>query len=97
MLFVLLFPPLRSSSRSYAEPQLVDQRFEAWQLSRFQWSSGVVATNPKGGFVARTEVDGGELLRELAVIVVLFGAAYYFAPMLADQYAKNKSDVTPDA
>ena len=84
ILFVLLFPPLRSSSRSYAEPQLVDQKFVAWHLSRFRWRPGAAATNPDGT-VVRTEVDGGELLRELALIVVLFGTARLWLPVFVDR------------
>jgi hypothetical protein len=76
VLFVLLFPPLRSSSRSYTEPQMVDQKFVAWQLDRFKWGPGVVATNANST-VARTEIDSGELLRELAFIATLAGAVCF--------------------
>jgi hypothetical protein len=98
ILFELLFPPLRSPSQVYAETQDVDHHLVAIHISRFSaWGPDLAKTEPDVGVgVVRTEVDGGELLRELAFIVVLFGAAYLLTPKLVEEYIKQ-SDVTPDA
>ena len=83
-LFVLLFPPLRSPTEYYSQPQLVDQQFVAVQISRFSaWRPDLARL--QHGAVVRTEIDGGELLRELAVILVLFGAAYLWLPALIER------------
>jgi hypothetical protein len=84
-LFVLMLPPLRGLGPGYIEPNLARGRFEQpWHISRFRWSPGQWATNPEGGFVARTEVDGGELLRELAFVIVLFGAGCLWMPKIIE-------------
>jgi len=92
ILFELIFPPLRSASHAYVEPQDVDHHLVATHISRFSaWGPDLAKTEPDVGVgVVRTEVDGGELLRELAFIFVLFGAAYLWLPALVEQSAKTK-------
>jgi hypothetical protein len=82
-LIILLFPPLRSPTEYFTQPQLVDQQFVAVQISRFSaWRPDLARL--QHGAVLRTEVDPGELLRELALVVVLLGAAYYWLPTFAE-------------
>ncbi len=86
ILFELLLPPLRSPSPNYATLQLVDQHLVAIHISRF--SLGALDSNSaklKDGTVIRTEVDGGELLRELAFLVVVFGTVYLLVPTYIGQ------------
>ena len=74
-LIVLLFPPLRCPSAYYEQPQLVGAtiggHFEAVQIPRFSGFYGPSLTKLSTGAVIRTEVDAGELLRELALVAVL--------------------------
>ena len=101
-LAVLLFPPLRSPSPAYAEPKLVGPpvggRFVAMRIPRVTGLYGPSLSRLSDAAVVRTEVDGGELLRELALIVVLFGAAYLWMPALVDrarlQSAQSKSEIS---
>jgi hypothetical protein len=103
ILFELVFPPLRSPTPYYAEPQLVGQQFVAVHISRFStWRPDLARL--EHGAVVRTEIDGGELLRELAFLAVLFGAAYLWAPAFVHQarsarseFGQEGSDSTRDA
>lgn len=83
-LFVLLFPPLRSPTDYYTQPQVVEQQAVAVRLSRFSAWRPNLARLPHG-VVVRTEIDPGELLRELALILVVFGASYLWLPTLVDR------------
>jgi hypothetical protein len=83
-LVILLFPPLRSPAEFYSQPKLVDNHFVAVQISRFSdWKQDLARV--QGGYVVRTEIDPGELLRELALVVVLFGAVYYWLPAFVER------------
>ena len=88
-LIVLLFPPLRCPSAYYEQPQLVGAafggHFEAVQIPRFSGFYGPSLSKLSGAAVVRTEIDAGELLRELALVVVLFGAAYFWLPGLLER------------
>jgi hypothetical protein len=94
-LFVLVFPPLRSPSPYFGEPQLVDQQFFAVQISRFSaWRPDLARLSH--GQVLRTEVDAGELLRELALVVVLFGAAYFWLPVFVERARQDSAPTKYD-
>lgn len=99
-LAVLLFPPLRCPSAYYEQPQLVGAaaggRFEAVQIPRFSGFYGPSLSRLKNGAVVRTEIDAGELLRELALVVVLFGAASIWLPSLLER-ARQESARTQSA
>jgi len=91
-LFVLIFPPLRSPTNYYAETQSVDQQLVAVHISRFSswhhptWARvGPDVAISKYGVIVRTEIDAGELLRELVFIMVLFGGAYLWLPATLDR------------
>ena len=75
ILFELLLPPLRSPSGYYAEPHLVNNQLVAVQISRFA-PGGPDLARLENNAVGRTEIDAGELLREMAFLVLFFGAAY---------------------
>jgi hypothetical protein len=110
VLFELLFPPLRSPSPIYSELQHIDgsYRQQAVQVSRFpNWGQDMSKLDNDRG-VVRTEVDAGELLRELAFLAVLFGAGYLWLPAFLNQtndwneralseYAQKKYDSKDDA
>jgi hypothetical protein len=95
ILFEGVFPPLRSPEPYYAQGKLVNQQVVAIHISRF--SSWGDFTKFEDGSMLRTEVDGGELLRELALLVSFFGAAYLWPRLLpgtrsdSDQNKKNFS------
>jgi hypothetical protein len=83
-LVILLFPPLRSPEELYTRPQLVNNQFVAVQISRFSaWRPGLARL--ENGAVVRTEIDPGALLRELALVVALFGAVYYWLPAFVER------------
>ena len=93
-LIELLFPPLRSPTDYYTHPQLINQEFVAVHISRFSaWRPGLARL--EHGAVVRTEIDGGELLRELAFIIVLSGAGYLWLPGLVgsarSEYAQMRA------
>jgi hypothetical protein len=96
ILFELLFPPLRSPSPYYTQPQVVNNDFVAVHISRFSgWRPDLARLD--SGAVLRTEIDGGELLREVVALAVIFGAAYLCAPAIVEQWKMNNSEVAPDA
>jgi len=87
ILFELLFPPLRSPSQIYSELEHVSGSYhlEAVHVSRFpNWGTDMTKLDNDRGIV-RTEIDAGELLRELMLMVVLFGAAYQWLPVIVGQ------------
>ena len=96
-LIVLLFPPLRCPSAYYEQPQLVGAaiggHFEAVQIPRFSGFYGPSLSKLKDGAVVRTEIDAGELLRELALVGVLFGAAYSLLPALLERARQQSAGI----
>lgn len=88
-LIVLLFPPLRCPSAYLEQPKLVGasigghfEAVEAVHIPRFSGFYGPSLSHLKSGAVVQTEIDAGELLRELAFIVLLSGAVYRWLPAL---------------
>jgi len=83
-LFILIFPPLRSSTEFYTRPQSVKQELVAVQISRFSvWKPDLARL--QDGVVVRTEIAPGELLRELGLVVVLLGAMFYWLPAFLER------------
>ena len=97
LLWELLLPSLRSPSHYYTEPQMEKQQLEAVHIPRTAFGRPHLA-RLEHGVVVRTEVDGGELLRELAFLVLLFGAAYLWSPkILAATLSVPKDPTSNDA
>jgi hypothetical protein len=86
-LFEGVFPPLRSPEPYYAQGILVNQQLVAVHISRF--SSWGDFEKFEDGSMLRTEVDGGELLRELAFLAAIFGAAYLWPHLLPGTHSES--------
>lgn len=66
--------------------------FEAVQIPRFSGFYGPSLTKLSTGAVIRTEVDAGELLRELALVAVLCGASYFWLPFFVERAGQDAAE-----
>jgi len=96
-LFISLFPPLRSPDERYARLKVAGPN-NGWfepvaHISRFFDFRDAVFTQEYG--YLRTEIDAGELIRELVLIAVLSVASVLWLPPFVTAMRLSLADQKP--